>query len=782
MLKRIKEISGVGSYISCKSPAAELRELTLIYGSNSYGKSTLCDILRTLESSSSDVTPITERQSIPASVAQTISLTMSDDGQSEKPLRFQSGSWVESVPYGFKYAVFDSGFISRNLFTGQDIDRRNKEALTQFVLGEQGVIQAAEIANDNKTQAQKKNELKIIEKGFNGISNIQAFINTQISESEVSIETAIVQLNVSIDQKQKQIINTNNIAARPAMANCGYVPIAADKIDELNTLFKISLQTVDDEARSKLQHHITTHMQGHAEAQQWIRQGLDLVTGNDCPFCAQPLGDAASTLLDLYRKSFNDTFKEKFSELNEKMTQAYELLQKYSGITYNSIIQDNLRAIQLYPELGDEELFKPLPIELEDVAAKLNKAVDTYGEAWGNIHGPLFQTILNKRNVPHDELVGVDSGPLRLAEQALINATAQYAVVIEKINAEFSKFKQEVGIAKLQSEINAHNLELLGLSSKKRRLQMNVACEEHKALSIQIAELDKKIKKSQDDLSQQQSSFLEKFFEKINHYFVKFGSRDFTIGTDTTFDAKGHQPVISLIVKFKEKKIPTSQLVRVFSESDRRAFALSIFWARLSIMSDDEKKKTILIFDDPVTSFDDNRISVTMMELKSALDKFRQAVFLTHYPRLVQHMLVNMKLAGSMALLKLNKDVSGTTLSVASEGDFVETEHHRKFKKIKNFIDGARDKEIDSDLRVFLETEIHERYRQVIFDRGLDKLQLGELITALGAASELSQEVEKKLHLLRENLNGPHHTWSSRSLEDWASLAEETLSVIYREL
>ncbi|HEM7889480.1 TPA: AAA family ATPase [Burkholderia cepacia] len=780
MLKRIKEISGVGPYISCKAAAVELKKLTLIYGSNSYGKSTLCDVLRTLETP--DTTPIKERKTIPASAAQKVLLSVSEDGQPEVSLRFQDDSWTDPVPYAMKFSVFDSGFISRNLFTGQDIERRNKEALTQFVLGEQGVIHAEQIAAESKAQAQKKSELKILEKGFNGIPNIQAFINTKVSESEVAVEAAIAQLNVSIDRKQKQIANAHKIVTRPELVDCRFAIGAGDAINQLNESLKLSLQAVDEEAKRKLELHISTHMQQRSDAQQWIRQGLEFTGGNECPFCSQPLGEQANELIDVYRKSFNETFKTKFAELSTNMKSAFDRFQKYSGVTYEAKIQANLNTIQLYPELADSDSFKPLPSALEKAAVDLTKSADAFNQLWDDIQPKMAQLIETKRKIPHDEIEGLDSTPLLLSEEAIGNAVAEYNEITQKINDEITAFKRSIEIDKLNQEINSHNVELGTFGLKKRRIQMDATCEEYKALSEKISDLDLKIKKDQQELSQQQSAFLAKFFEKINHYFVKFGSRDFTISTDTALDAKGHQPVISLIVKFKGKKIPTSQLVRVFSESDRRALALSIFWARLSIMTDEEKNKTILIFDDPVTSFDDNRISVTMMEIQSALDKFCQAIFLTHYPKLARHMLVDMRLTGSMAVLKLTKDANGTGLCTGTEEDFIETEHHRKYKKLRSFIDGARDREIDSDLRVFLETEVHERYRQQIFDNGLNKCQLGELITGLESAEALTEEQAKRLHQFREALNGPHHAWSSRSPDDWASLAQEMLSFIYCDL
>jgi F0F1-type ATP synthase delta subunit len=81
-----------------------------------------------------------------------------------------------------------------------------------------------------------------------------------------------------------------------------------------------------------------------------------------------------------------------------------------------------------------------------------------------------------------------------------------------------------------------------------------------------------------------------------------------------------------------------------------------------------------------------------------------------------------------------------------------------------------------------LETETRERYRQSIFENALEKCQLGKLITGLEAAGALTPDNAKKLHQFREALNGPHHAWSSRTPDDWASLGDEMLSFIYSEL
>jgi wobble nucleotide-excising tRNase len=66
----------------------------------------------------------------------------------------------------------------------------------------------------------------------------------------------------------------------------------------------------------------------------------------------------------------------------------------------------------------------------------------------------------------------------------------------------------------------------------------------------------------------------------------------------------------------------------VFSESDKRALALSLFWAKMDFLSDEKKSNTIIVLDDPVTSFDDNRIMKSITRIKETLREVRQVVCL----------------------------------------------------------------------------------------------------------------------------------------------------------
>ena len=63
MLKRIQDIKAVGCFSDAHPAALQFEPLTFIYGENCYGKSTLCDIFRSLAEGRPEY--VTARVSVP---------------------------------------------------------------------------------------------------------------------------------------------------------------------------------------------------------------------------------------------------------------------------------------------------------------------------------------------------------------------------------------------------------------------------------------------------------------------------------------------------------------------------------------------------------------------------------------------------------------------------------------------------------------------------------------------------------------------------------------------
>ena len=101
----------------------------------------------------------------------------------------------------------------------------------------------------------------------------------------------------------------------------------------------------------------------------------------------------------------------------------------------------------------------------------------------------------------------------------------------------------------------------------------------------------------------------------------------------TTYRRWGGQPVYEPTIKFANEEITFDRLPFVFSDADRRALAFSIFIAKLKKKSESELKNTIILLDDPITSFDDNRISQTFIEIKNLAISCRQLIIAAHHSK-----------------------------------------------------------------------------------------------------------------------------------------------------
>ena len=129
MLKRIQTLRNIGRFKNCKLGSLEFGRLTIIYGRNTYGKSTLGDVFASIQEN--DGGRVTGRMTIPYDGhPQHISLSLlPPNSTKEVPLTFNNGAWTGGLPAGLGIRTFDDGFIHRNVFVARQFNRDTKENL-----------------------------------------------------------------------------------------------------------------------------------------------------------------------------------------------------------------------------------------------------------------------------------------------------------------------------------------------------------------------------------------------------------------------------------------------------------------------------------------------------------------------------------------------------------------------------------------------------------------------------------------------------------------------------
>ena len=134
-LKKIAGIKAVGRFRTGGISGGEYGKYTLFYAGNGRGKTTLCAMLRSLQTN--DPSHLLKRRSFKAAIPQEVQLIL-DSG----PVKFNAGVWSAKAD---DLHIFDQHFINTNVHGGHEIDLVHRRNFYRVVVGPKGVALAEEI-------------------------------------------------------------------------------------------------------------------------------------------------------------------------------------------------------------------------------------------------------------------------------------------------------------------------------------------------------------------------------------------------------------------------------------------------------------------------------------------------------------------------------------------------------------------------------------------------------------------------------------------------------------
>jgi wobble nucleotide-excising tRNase len=782
MLKRISEIKNIGRF---KSPSGlgsiEFGKMTVIFGRNTYGKSTLVDIFSSIVSN--NLTSIITRQSIPYdNSGQSAKLSfLLDSIGSQQPVNFNGSNWQPTLPQPLRLCVFDDSFYHNNIFAARQFTRDTKSGFSSFALGAQGVAKANEISEKKQLKGKLTRERTKLEKdAFLTVNNLSAFLRLTPANSIDESNILIDELRKKWSDLNKQLKNADAIVARNQCNVLDWEKNLDDSLQRLNTALQTSLQTFHKEAQQKVSQHIQQHFKNINNAESWIRQGLEQNLGETCQFCGQSLAPEALQLLELYQQNFDDSFNQHEAGIKRELENCrLQLIDKDTN-KLKFIIERNKTALASYHELETDNDFLALNSKSFYLAEQLEKQFIIFTQQ--NLEAKsLLSTIISKKiELPHIAVETVNLDSYLQTEMEIKNFIQEYNAVIFGLNILLEKFKNSVKDNSLIRRIE--DIKAQGELEKNRikRLELSEQCHRYIDLGLELDNLTIEIPRLQSELEQEQSDFLNKFFSKINQFFRDFGSHDFTL--EKAINTLGNTPIYYLKVKFNGKAIKEADLEYIFSESDRRALALSVFWASLSGIDKNEKQNTIVILDDPVTSFDSNRMTTVHQKIKELSASMRQVIMLSHYEQDVAGFLKVYRNIFPITFISIERESGTSTLKKADIENFIRNEHEKTRENILGFISGVINVHSQSDLRIFLESELEYRFAKQIKDFSINEHNLSDRIDKLNEKEIITNAIAQKLHGFREVLNPRHHIWISSDIEDKRNTARQFMEFIYQEL
>ena len=744
MLKAIKNISGVGLFCRAESGAnLPLEQVTLIYGENGRGKSTLASTLSA--AGSGDVEKIKERATIDSTNAPFVDLLLEDETQ----VKFARGAWRGTLD---NVRVFDSHFIEENVHSGHEITSDHRKNLLTFALGSRAVKAQKDEreASASMKQIDEKLKLEVAEllAHTQGLSEHQFTSLPKHNDIDSAIKSAATALETAMARSA--------IANQPLPAR-HVIPVL--DIDSIFSVLSMSLEDVHDSAEKEVMGHLA--VMPSEGAAQWIADGQAYLEDEMCPFCGQSISGVS--LIESYRTHFNQAYQDLKARVSSELESVKNATDESVVKTFEKSISAAKQAIESWKDTG-LSINDPGVVSIALMEADLL----SFREAMIRL---LQAKLQNVAEVPQDN---ADEVEIRSYWTRFRTYVAEENKIIDSALKEIKDFKATLATADLDALKS--KLKTLELSRIRHSQQIEGKIKSIEASRNDLAKAETARKKSREELKQIMDTTLGQFADDINAHLEKqFAS--FRIDK-LSANYKGGTPRTEYGIKLRDREVSLTRGKQSFrtalSESDKRTMAFAFFLA--STLSDPDLKDRIIVVDDPMSSLDRNRRANTVAVLKSLAEKCKQLIVLAHDPKFLLDVDTAMRKVkvdtGSgreviqRAHLKLalhNIDSSLDPYSDFKKCDLArecESTYAMNYRKLADFVKNpSKDPwPAASAIRPLLEGYLHRRFPNHL----PVNCMFGEAVTAIEEARGDSplvagQKIVPELRRIASFGNEPHH-------------------------
>ena len=606
MIERFESVNKVGLFEDYShSPGCDFGEVTLIYGENGVGKSTLAAILDSLRERNAG--EIIRRRSLPGDVAPTVAVSLSGNVYT-----FDGHDWDDQLPYD-TLDVFYPGFVTRNIHAATAVDPEHRRNLCELVLGRKAVEKVTRLAQADNDGRAALTEMKAIEKELQLLIKKPDTLETFLGlANDSKIDEHIEKVRVELKRAQSK----DAILARA-------VPkaVALPTVDRnaITTLLEKSIDGIGASVAAVVQTHINQHLDNDGE--NWLAYGArHMGTDNKCPFCAQDI--AGSSLVATIRSYFSA----EYSTYTKILSLEIQVINDQLGTVAFPAIQAAFSAQVAVAAQWAEEM----PIDQSAITTTLTEAE----VAWNSAAGKLGAVVANKQAKPLERMEPA------LAEEALAEYDSALAM-LDKVNdilAASDKKAQERKAALSKADIAEIEQRLRHFENHKVRFEplAQDLLGKRNALIEKRTKLDGEKTGLKKEIDEHASSVVGKYQVGINHYLEHFGcdiriesiEAKFPSGkASVQYTLKAHGHEIELGLSVAEPCFET-----VLSEGDKYTLALAFFFARLKDHSNLAGRTVVL--DDPVNSLGSSRRTLIEGVVRDLRVRGAQVVVLTHDERL----------------------------------------------------------------------------------------------------------------------------------------------------
>lgn len=681
MITRIEKIRGLGLFNDVNCAAHKFERVTLIYGENGRGKSTVAALMRSLALEDGE---LIKCYSTIDSTNQPEAILQFENGQKNS---LSGGKWSGTKR---RIMVFDNEFVNRNVYSGSIVTTEHRKNLLEFALGDRAV-QLRELLDAAKTAATAAaNTLKNSQREFDKWRG-------HLSLTEFEVLPEVENVEAAIAAKKQELAAAQNLKSIEARRVPGLLHLAPVDIDEIFEVLRKEITDVHTDAQKLLQQHLDVLANKNAE--HWISTGLPLIQGDQCPFCGQDV--STNDLIRSYQAYFDES---------------YQLLKSRAYAVRDTVDQrTDDRAIEKTVEDFDQQYQICDSWKVEVTADPPEFDQDAFRAAMRQFRKFVLELAERKVNSPA-ESVGT--------EAELTKAKTLWNDVIEITQHCNNGLKSNIKVIKdYKDKIVAVSPEFVQVELTK--LELAKLRHEEQVLKAfkELAQAQKGDEDADQSKNQRQLQFdkhmdgtLRKYGETVNSYLAKVGAQFSIDKLSGNFRGNAPRCDYKLVLRGKAVDLDgnTTSFKAALSDGDKRALAFAFFMAVVD--GDDDLKNCIIVMDDPMTSLDANRRAVTLDNLKRLTSGCKQLIILSHdafflrdlRDRLPQHETAN--LYSEIRLVSVGGDYSD--FAKTNLHDLCELPYHRRYKRLTEFANGTDSdaSSIAQDLRPFLEEYLRNRF------------------------------------------------------------------------
>ncbi len=664
----------------------QLSKLTLVYGENGRGKSTIADLFRYF--GLQDSPAVISRKNWGGAQSPLIKITYAGTQQV-----FANDIWQNPNPR--KIAVFDQKFVDSNVHSGHNISPDHRKSLHQFVLGEESV--KLQKSYDAATEAEKvaRDQLAMVESKLRAIfpnltvAQVQAIVKRDSVDDAISASTKKVAEAQLIDQTLKRLVPST-------------VTWTTLKLDTFWSILGQTLTNVSAEADKLVKEHLVS-LHGD-DSETWISAGMTHLLDETCPFCAQSV--SGLNLVEAYKSYFDAAY----IELKEK---AQKLVTTVQGLDHQSqieridgICKNNLVAKEQWKEIVDFDLPQ---FDLDSFQGKSNAVIAS-----------LLGLAVQKAAQPLEPITGNHAARIEAELRSMGEMGQAYNAAILIIQATLTKYKETLKAANFP----ALERELLNLKHQKRRFEADAIALLEDAATKKIAlQVAAKLKsESKAKLDSEMIATLAILEAEINLLLQRFGASFRIKECQSTNLGAGAAKRVEYVLQFDNAAIgvlgqansePGKSFGEALSEGDKRTLALTFYLARLR--KDVNLADTVVVLDDPICSLGDHRRSATLEVIRDLYPACQQLILLCHDRFFIRETrdFMSYSLANPTVFEMKNVGATGLTFVPADIDSLCESKYRRDYKMVKAFANssGVGDAEkVAQGLRIVLEGYMNRKF------------------------------------------------------------------------